>query len=48
VLRDQPVLTAELGRRARERALQHYTIGCNIDAIEKLYRDLLNDFRVAA
>ena len=48
VLRDQPVLTAELGRRARERALQHYTIGRNIDAIEKLYRDLLNDFRVAA
>jgi glycosyltransferase involved in cell wall biosynthesis len=48
VLRDQPVLTAELGRRARERALQHYTIGCNIDAIEKLYRDLLNNFRVAA
>merc|ERR1711965_316070 len=48
VLRDQPVLTAELGRRARERALKHYTIGCNIDAIEKLYRDLLDDFRVAA
>ena len=48
VLRDQPVLTAELGRRARERALQYYTIGSNIDAIEKLYRDLLNDFRVAA
>ena len=48
VLRDKPVLTAELGRRARERALERYTIGCNIDAIEKLYRDLLNDFRVAA
>ena len=48
VLRDQPVLTAELGRRARERALESYTIGCNIDAMEKLYRDLLDDFRVAA
>ena len=48
VLRDQPVLTAELGRRARERALERYTIGCNIDAMEKLYRDLLADFRVAA
>ena len=48
VLRDQPVLTAELGRRARERALERYTIGTNIDAIEKLYRDLLDDFRVAA
>ena len=48
VLRDQPVLTAELGRRARERALERYTIGTNIDAIEKLYRDLLDDFSVAA
>ena len=48
VLRDQPVLTAELGRRARERAIERYTIGTNIDAIEKLYRDLLDDFRVAA
>jgi glycosyltransferase involved in cell wall biosynthesis len=48
VLRDQPVLTAELGRRARERALERYTMGTNIDAIEKLYRDLLDDFRVAA
>jgi glycosyltransferase involved in cell wall biosynthesis len=48
VLRDQPVLTAELGRRARERVLERYTIGTNIDAIEKLYRDLIDDFRVAA
>ncbi len=48
VLRDQPVLTAELGRRARERAIERYTIGRNIDAIEKLYRDLLDDFSVAA
>ena len=48
MLRDQPVLTAELGRRARERVLERYTIGTNIDAIEKLYRDLLDDFRVAA
>ena len=48
VLRDQPVLTAELGRRARERALERYTIGSNIDAMEKLYRDLLDEFRVAA
>jgi glycosyltransferase involved in cell wall biosynthesis len=48
VLRDQPVLTEELGRRARERVLERYTIGTNIDAIEKLYRDLLDDFRVAA
>ena len=42
VLRDQPVLTAELGRRARERALQRYTLNGAIDALEDLYGDLLN------
>ena len=42
VLRDQPVLTAELGRRARERALERYTLQGNIDALERLYQDLLS------
>jgi glycosyltransferase involved in cell wall biosynthesis len=41
VLRDQPVLTAELGRRARERALERYTLEGNIDALEKLYAQLI-------
>ena len=41
VLRDQPVLTAELGRRARQRALERYTISRNIDAIESLYGSLI-------
>ena len=41
VLRDQPVLTAELGRRARERALERYTLNGNINALEALYSDLL-------
>lgn len=40
VLRDQPVLTAELGRRARNRALERYTLTGNIDALERLYREL--------
>jgi glycosyltransferase involved in cell wall biosynthesis len=40
VLRDQPLLTAELGRRARARVLDRYTLSRNIDAIEKLYSDL--------
>jgi glycosyltransferase involved in cell wall biosynthesis len=40
VLRDQPVLTAELGRRARARVLERYTLSRNIDAIEALYRGL--------
>jgi glycosyltransferase involved in cell wall biosynthesis len=42
VLRDQPVLTAELGRRARQRVLERYTLSRNIDAIESLYADLLS------
>ena len=42
VLREQPVLTAELGRRARARALERYTLTGNIDALERLYRELLS------
>ncbi len=43
VLRDQPVLTAELGRRARLRVLERYTLSRNIDALEKLYSQMLNN-----
>jgi glycosyltransferase involved in cell wall biosynthesis len=42
VLRDQPVLTTELGRRARERVLERYTLKCNIQALEHLYGELLS------
>ncbi len=38
VLRDQPVLTSELGRKARQRVLEKYTLSRNIDALEKLYK----------
>ena len=48
VLRDQPVLTAELGRKARLRALERYTIYSNIDALEQLYADLMQTSTVAA
>jgi glycosyltransferase involved in cell wall biosynthesis len=48
VLRDQPVLTAELGRKARLRALERYTISSNIDALEQLYADLMQASTVAA
>ncbi|MEN9540244.1 MAG: hypothetical protein RLZZ459_335 [Cyanobacteriota bacterium] len=41
VLRDHPVLTVELGRRARERALERYTLARNIDQLEQLYADLV-------
>ena len=48
VLLDQPVLTAELACKARERALERYTIDRNIDAIETLYSTLLRQPTVQA
>ena len=48
VLRDQPVLTEELGRRARQRALERYTLSRNIDAIEQLYGTLVATRPLAA
>ena len=47
VLRDQPLLTAELGRRRRRRALERYTLTGNIDALEALYTDLVPQASVA-
>jgi glycosyltransferase involved in cell wall biosynthesis len=40
VLCEQPVLIQELGRRARERVLDRYTLSRNIDALELLYAQL--------
>ena len=48
VLREQPVLTAELGRRARQRALERYTLSRNIDQLEQLYAELVPQGRLAA
>ena len=48
VLRDQPVLSAELGRRARQRALERYTLERNIDQLERLYAQLVPQGSVAA
>jgi glycosyltransferase involved in cell wall biosynthesis len=42
VLRDQPVLTAELGHRARQRVLERYTLAANIDALERLYNEVIH------
>ena len=41
VLKDHPLLTSELGRRARARVLERYTLKQNIDSLEILYRNLL-------
>ena len=48
VLRDQQVLTAELGRLARARVLERYTITRNIDDLESLYGKLLGVKPIAA
>ena len=48
VLRNQPVLTAELGRRARDRVMERYTIERNLDSIETLYGEILQEERLAA
>jgi DNA-binding MarR family transcriptional regulator len=48
VLRDQSVLTHELGRQARERVLQRYTMSRNIDSLERLYGELIRRAPLAA
>ena len=48
VLKDQPVLTRELGSQARQRILERYTLGSNIDAIEALYSSLIPAAPMAA
>jgi hypothetical protein len=35
------VLAAELGRRARTRVIERYTLTRNIDALERLYGELI-------
>ena len=48
VLREQPILSKELGKRARERVLERYTLQANIDALEQLYCNLIPKMPVAA
>ena len=45
VLHDQPVLTQELGRRARLRVEEKYTLQQNIDSLENLYTNVLRSSR---
>lgn len=48
VLREQPILSKELGRRARERVLERYTLQANIDTLEQLYCNLIPKMPIAA
>ncbi|MBD2579394.1 glycosyltransferase family 4 protein [Oscillatoria sp. FACHB-1406] len=41
VLRDQPEFTAILGRKARQRALERYTLSRNISRVEALYAETI-------
>ena len=45
VLKDQPILTSELGRRARSRVLERYTLRQSINSLENLYSNLLEKKR---
>ncbi len=45
MFRDHPELTALLGRKARQRVLDRYTLTRNITRLEELYRDLLLNHR---
>ena len=45
VLRDQPVLSKELGRRARLRVEEKYTLQQNINSLENLYINVLNSYK---
>ncbi len=41
VLIEHPFLTSELGKKARERVIEQYTLKQNIDSLELLYKKLL-------
>ncbi|MBF2000721.1 MAG: glycosyltransferase family 4 protein [Synechococcales cyanobacterium M58_A2018_015] len=46
IFRDHPELTLLLGRKARQRALERYTLDCNITLLEELYHQVLQQWRV--
>ena len=48
LLRDQPILTAELGRKGRQRVQERYTLSRNIEALEQLYSSLIEKSQIAA
>ena len=45
ILVEHPSFTTSLGEKARERVLEKYTIKRNIDALEKVYKDLKTLFK---
>ena len=47
ILRDHPEITYLLGRKARERVLQRYTLGANVSCLENLYAALTGKRQLA-
>lgn len=45
IFRDHPEVTQLLGRKARQRVLELYTLGANISCLENLYAQLLKENR---
>ena len=44
ILVEHPSFTADLGKKARERVLERYTIAKNINSLEKVYLNLKGNF----
>ena len=45
ILIEHPSFTKELGKKARERVLERYTITNNINTLEKVYMDLKDNYK---
>jgi glycosyltransferase involved in cell wall biosynthesis len=43
ILRDHPEMTRLLGQKSRQRVLDRYTLDKNLDALENIYRTLVED-----
>lgn len=47
ILRDHPEISQLLGRKARERVLERYTLGANISSLERLYSEVKSQQHLA-
>ena len=45
ILVEHPSFTKDLGKKARDRIIERYTIKKNIDALEKVYLELRQNFK---
>jgi hypothetical protein len=46
LFRDNPEITDILGKKARQRVLERYTLRNNITSVEQLYAEVLREKRV--